>query len=63
MGGVVLFGFLLVCLFFQSDLFAILLMAFHIVEVLLSFSTSLSKKAFLDERTKLYALILRFLNH
>ena len=54
MGGVVLFVFLL-------DLFATLLMAFHIVEVLLSVSTSLSKYAFLAERTKLFTLFLCFL--
>ena len=54
MGGVVLFVFLL-------DLFVISLMAFHIVEVLLSVSTSLSKYAFLAERTKLFTLFLCFL--
>ena len=54
MGGVVLFVFLL-------DLFVISLMAFHIVEVLLSASTSLSKYAFLAERTKLFTLFLCFL--
>ena len=54
MGGVVLFVFLL-------DLFVISLMAFHIVEVLLSVSTSLSKYVFLAERTKRFTLFLCFL--
>ena len=54
MGGVVLFVFLL-------DLFVISLMAFYIMEVLLSVSTSLSKYAFLAERTKLFTLFLCFL--
>ena len=53
MGGVVLFVFLL-------DLFVISLMAFHIVEVLLSVSTSLTELAFSAERTKLLTLFLCF---
>ena len=53
MGEVILFVFLL-------NLFAISLMAFHIVKVLLSVSTSLSKYALLAERTKLFTVSLLF---
>ena len=53
MGGVVLFVFLLDFLFISS-------MAFHIVEVEVSVSTSLLKYAFVAELTKRFTLFLCF---
>ena len=46
---------------FLWDLFVVSLIAFHIVEVLLIDSMSLSKEDFLAERTKLLNLFLCFL--